>query len=181
MVFVFILLLLLFGWYIYMSFVDWFIHKHIMHNDQSPIMFLRHHHRYHHLYFDKVIDNYDYGITFDNIEAFVIALFSGLPILFLGLLFGLKLPYIICILFLHGIGVFLGAGIHNQFHTTFHGCTQSDIENTFFVPVPPWLYTLLHTHHLGHHENPRTNYCVSLLGFDSLVGTQHIIKQDKKD
>jgi len=73
-----LLILVIVGWYVYMSFIDWFIHKYILHNDLSLIMFLRHHHKNHHLYFDKVIEDYASGIAFDCIESGWIALFSGI-------------------------------------------------------------------------------------------------------
>ena len=150
-----LLILVLVGWYVYMSFIDWFIHKHILHNDQSIITFLRHHHKNHHLSFDKVIEEYAYGIAFDYVESGVIALVSGIPIFLLAWALSLEPAWILGLLMLHVVGVFVGVGIHNYFHTVFHD-------------------------HSRHHENPKTNFCITWIGFDSFIGTCFDENQDKK-
>ena len=175
-----LLFLVLVGWYVYMSFIDWFIHKHILHNDQSIITFLRHHHKNHHLSFDKVIEEYAYGIAFDYMESGVIALVSGIPIFLLAWALSLEPAWILGLLMLHVVGVFIGVGIHNYFHTVFHDHSLFSVKNTLYVPVPSWVYTFLQEHHRRHHENPKTNFCITWIGFDSFIGTCFDENQDKK-
>lgn len=174
-------ILVIVGWYIYMSFIDWFIHKYILHNDLSLVTFLRHHHRNHHLYFDKVIEHYEYGITFDYIESGFIALFSGIPIFLFTWMLSLEPAWIFGLLVLHIVGVFVGVGIHNYFHTIFHNHALFSAENTLYVPVPSWVYTYLQAHHRLHHENPKTNFCITWIGFDSFIGTQAEYSNENQD
>jgi len=113
-------------------------------------------------------------------ESGAIALFSGIPIFLLAWALSLEPTWIFGLLMLHIVGVFIGVGIHNYFHTVFHNHSLFSVNNTLYVPIPTWVYTFLQEHHRLHHENPKTNFCITWIGFDSLVGTHFNENQDKK-
>jgi hypothetical protein len=149
------------GWYIYLSFIDWCIHKHVLHykgvNDWRSTLRATHirHHTAH------LGQNADEGVTFDYTEASVIAMVTALPLLILGW------KYILA----HIILVFLGVGVHNYSHRAFHDVSKPILGPS--VPVPNVLLKILHNHHDIHHDHPTKNYCTAYLGFDYIAGTAH--------
>lgn len=149
-------------WYLYLSAIDWSIHKYILHSDSETVIRIQH--RMHHMMHNGDISETGIGTTFSPSEALSISVVTVLPVLGMALLLGRNLLYALLI---HFSAVLFGIGMHNYAHTR---CHNRDAP-WFSIPVPKFICELLESHHLRHHQNPKTNFCTAYLGFDSLVGT----------
>jgi len=106
------------------------------------------------------------GLTFCPTEALFISVLTVLPVLGVARLLGQNLWYATLI---HFSAVLFGIGMHNYAHTRCHN--RIDDAEWFKIPVPESICKILESHHLRHHQNPKTNFCTAYLGFDYLVGT----------
>ena len=165
--FYFILFFLI--WYTYMSFVDWVVHKYILHNDSSPLPEWRRLHILHHLEYDKKMDKHGEGLGFTYYDMFIISIFSVIPVLLVTTFIDKDyLPYVIIF---HIVGTCIGVGMHNHGHRIFH--QHDTLPYCMQVPYPEIYRKFIHEHHTYHHMNAKQNYCTIFLGFDYLIGTSH--------
>ena len=157
--------------YVYLSFVDWCIHKHVLHCDDNVSDWRREQrivHKQHHLEHHNQAEKDEEGVTFTILETTTIALISVAPILFIGLYFDTQ-TMILCYT-LHILFVFIGVGVHNYVHPLYHN--YEDIQSPVsIIWVPDYVKKILNDHHEKHHMNSRTNYCTVFLGFDYIAGT----------
>jgi hypothetical protein len=169
----------IFLWYFYMSFCDWYIHKHILHNDNNYFNFLkkwREDHKIHHLENDDKLEKLGIGSGFNYYEAISITLITSIPlviILFLYLIIIEKINIshkifiiLILIFIFHIILTIIGIGIHNFSHSIFHSINSQEY---YKIPIPKELYIKLHKHHNDHHKNCKKNFCTVFLGFDNIL------------
>jgi hypothetical protein len=151
-------------WYVYLSAIDWAIHKHILHSDSETEIRIAH--RMHHMMHNGDISETGIGLTFSPSDGLFISVVTVLPVLGVARLLGRNLLYALLI---HFSAVFFGIGMHNYAHSRCH--SRANDANWFNIPVPTFICELLERHHLRHHQNPKTNFCTAYLGFDNLVGT----------
>jgi len=114
-------------WYLYLSVIDWSIHKHILHADSETK--IRVNHRIHHMMHNGDIGDTGIGLTFCPGEALFISAITVLPVLAVAQLLGRNLLYALLI---HFTAVFFGIGVHNYAHTR---CHKGDA-NCFNIPIP---------------------------------------------
>ena len=163
-----------------MSFCDWFIHKYIMHNNNTNKLLLnwRTAHLIHHKEINKEIECNDTAVSFCVKETINIALVTSIFVLvasyiylyaFVNPIYHLiSMSLLFCF---HILGAFVGISIHNYCHTLHHKC-KKDTTDCCKIAVPDWLYTTITNHHENHHKNVKRNFCVVFLGFDNLIGTK---------
>lgn len=166
-------LVLLALWYVSMSGADWVLHKHVLHNDASPITAWREAHYTHHREFDGAT-SYKTGasLTFPWKSTSIIA-FATLPAAALLARAWTREPLLLCALVVaHLVAISMAIGAHNFAHTHFHDYAPPSWASAPCVRLPPTLLRVIHEHHELHHEDARFNLCTILLGFDVLVGTQ---------
>lgn len=167
--------LLLVGWYVYLSAIDWSIHKYILHSKYNTA--IRKTHRMHHYAHDSGsglgLDlDLDTGLTFSVTEGLSIGIISMLPLL--GASLGLGLGWNSSLIIIHICFVLVGVGMHNYAHTRCHDGQETG--SSFKIPIPDAVCKILHRHHKKHHLYPKTRYCTIYLGFDYLMGTYDSIK-----
>lgn len=162
------ILILLLCWYIYISFVDYAIHKYIMHNDNTCFQSLREKHKRHHLEASNKVTDLGTSITFTYDEMFIIGFISGLLVLFVSFLLCNNVSKSLLIFFIHLVIISIGIGIHNFSHVIFHNHDEI-FDNCLQIPIPTFFMDILHNHHELHHLNPKRNLCVVFLGFDNLI------------
>lgn len=156
-------------WYIYMSCIDWIVHKYILHADDSPLPEWRRLHILHHLEYDKSMDKHGLGLGFTYLDMMLIAMVSIIPILLITAFINIELVPFIFIF--HFIGTSIGVGMHNHGHRIFH--EHDELPGCMQVPYPEIYRTFIHHHHTYHHANSKQNYCTIFLGFDFLMGSSH--------
>lgn len=152
----------IFVWYIYLSMIDWTIHRYILHSGIETK--IRQEHRIHHLAHEGKIYT-DIGLTFSIYEGLVIAGVSILPVLLIAKLTNFT---ILTAGLLHICFVLAGVGIHNYAHGR---CHQRTAAGVFKLPLPSMICNVLQKHHEKHHSNPNTNFCTTFIGFDILAMT----------
>lgn len=157
-------------WYIYMSFCDWYIHKHILHNDNTILSDWREAHKIHHLEHKNLAPKNGIGIGFTYSESLFIGLITSFPILIITFL--INKNYIMIVFILHFIGSIIATSIHNYSHSIFHD--NKKMKNILQFYIPSQLYLNLHKHHNNHHNNPDKNFCTVFLGFDEIIGTKYL-------
>ena len=171
----FTIIILIIIYYFYLSSIDWFIHKNIMHNDNSILKSWRRKHIIHHKEFNNEIKQTNNYIEFSFSESIIIGIVSGIVIFFLLLFFYFKykfnIKYIFYAFILHIIFIVIGASIHNYSHSLFHKSTG--ISDCYRIQIPQFFINILHEHHLQHHNNCKKNFCTVFLGFDNIIGTNY--------
>jgi hypothetical protein len=158
-------------YYIYLSFVDWFIHSFIMHNPNTFFLELRESHKKHHI-------NNNYSITFDYYETLIIYLFSLFFILLIYVFYkyftynNISIKTIAFIALFNAISILLGVASHNYCHSKHHNCLHN-IGDCFIIKVPNYICNIINNHHEKHHYNSKTNFCTIFLGFDYIANTNY--------
>jgi hypothetical protein len=169
----FIIIILIILYYFYLSFIDWFIHKHIMHNNNTIFKRWRREHIIHHKEFNNEIKQSNNYLEFTFSESIIIGIISSIFIVFLLFFLYLKykfdIKYILYAFILHVTFIIIGASIHNYSHSLFHKSPK--INDSYQIQIPQFLIKILHDHHLKHHINCKKNFCTVFLGFDSIIGT----------
>jgi len=156
-------------WYIYMSCIDWIVHKYILHADDSLLPEWRRLHKLHHLEYDKTMDKHGQGLGFTYLDMLLIAFISIIPVLLITAF--INLDYVPFILLFHFVGTCIGVGMHNHGHRLFH--EHDELPGCMQVPYPEIYRNFIHEHHTHHHINAMQNYCTIFLGFDFFTGTSH--------
>ena len=172
-IFIISIIILIILYYIYLSFIDWYIHKNVMHNDNSILVDWRKDHIIHHKEFNNELKPYGISIEFTFFDFIIIGLISALPLIIIGYIYycyyKFDIKYILYVFILHLFFIFTGVSVHNYSHSLFHGHTQHN--GCFRLKIPQILINILHNHHLDHHKNCKTNFCTVFLGFDNIIGT----------
>lgn len=152
-------------WYLFMSFVDWYIHKYILHNNDTYFKHLRHLHKIHHSEYKNNDPTSITGIYF-NIYHTIFLYITTLPVIYLFTRL-LKIP-VTTTLLIHFFLVYCTIGAHNNCHGEFHNQNVL-IENVPYCYVPQIFKKVIQKHHDLHHANPTKNFCAVLLGFDFFI------------
>lgn len=151
------MIMFLFLSYLNLSYVDWALHKYILHDKESQSGW-RIEHQEHHAD-SEATDK----LCFYHKEISVITA-SSLPIfVMICRLFDYALP--ICV-FAHFCAIIIIVMMYNYSHSITHGGTPPS-----FSIYTPWA-TLLKENHLLHHKYHNCNFCTVVPGFDHLVGTR---------
>ena len=173
LIYIISIIILITLYYFYLSFIDWYIHKNIMHNDNSILLSWRKGHIIHHKEFNNKLRSSGISIEFTFFNYIIIGIISSLPLIIIGYIYyyyyKFDIKYIKYILVLHLFFIFIGVSIHNYSHSLFHEYTKYN--DCFRLKIPQFLINILHNHHLDHHKNCKTNFCTVFLGFDNIIGT----------
>ena len=89
----FTIIILLIIYYFYLSFIDWFIHKYIMHNDNTLLQSWRQEHIIHHKEFNNEIKKQKLHRIYFS-ESIIIGILSGIVIIFYYYFFTLNINLI---------------------------------------------------------------------------------------
>lgn len=129
------------------NFVEWFMHRYVMHR-KIDVFALRaiydRHTRQHHQYFT------DLESTIDTVREFRIVFFPWRVLITLGV-FGLTLGYLASIIFNKNAGYVLFITMVGQYlvYETFHYCCH--VHDNWFVRNVPFINTI-RRHHTAHHN-----------------------------
>ena len=153
-------------WYTYISFVDFSIHKFIMHNDNTYLKKIRADHKRHHREHLNEEEDFGTSIVFSFFDTIIIGVISGIIVSIILYLIYQNINISLYILGIHIILILIGGGIHNYSHSAYHNHNLTDC---FKIRIPKFIIEKLHKHHELHHIDPKKNFCVVFLGFDTLL------------
>lgn len=154
------------------NFVEWFMHKYVMHR-RIDVFALRaiyeRHTREHHQYFT------DNDITIDTVREFRIVFFPWRVLIVLGV-FGTGLGWIAAQIFNPNAGyiLFMTMVCHYLVYEVFHLCCH--VHENWFVRNMPFINTI-RRHHTAHHNQGimmHKNMNLSFPIFDWIMGTSDL-------
>lgn len=154
------------------NFVEWFMHKYVMHR-RIDVFALRaiyeRHTREHHQYFT------DNDITIDTVREFRIVFFPWRVLIVLGV-FGTGLGWIAAQIFNPNAGyiLFMTMVCHYLVYEVFHLCCH--VHENWFVRHMPFINTI-RRHHTAHHNQGimmHKNMNLSFPIFDWIMGTSDL-------
>ena len=151
-----------------MSMIDWNIHCNILHSEYLEKFELRKMHKRHHIE-TKLHQNHvsKTGLYFGYDDVFYIVAICSPFVLYIAQILEINV-YIAMSIHVGMVYIFIGA--HNNCHESYHSGKHQPYEFPY-IYVPNSIKQMINYHHAKHHEDPKTNFCNIVLGFDYVMRT----------